>query len=99
MRQPVEEDDEILAVMPSGTVITEKVTEEMAEEFERDGLDFSNCIIRYVDYPGLEWIAEGPGVPFPLSRTELDELCERAEQEGRSVLDALGEELKRRMDS
>jgi hypothetical protein len=53
MRQPVEEDDEILAVMPSGTVITEKVAEEMAEEFERDGLDFSNCMIRYVDYPGL----------------------------------------------
>jgi hypothetical protein len=91
-------DDEILGVTPSGTVITEKVAEEMAEEIERDGLDLSNFKIVYVDYPGLEWIAEGPGVPCPLSYTELGELCRRAEEEGRSFNDALGEELKRRID-
>jgi hypothetical protein len=91
-------DDEILGVTPGGAVITEKVAEEMAEEIERDGLDLSNFKIVYVDYPGLEWIAEGPGVPCPLTYTELHELCGRAEEEGRSFNDALGEELKRRID-
>ena len=58
-------EEELRWVTDSGTVITEEVAEEMAEEIERDGLDLSNCKIVYVGYP---------------------------------LNDALGEELKRRID-
>jgi len=39
VKEPAADGDEILGVTRAGTVITEKVAEEMAEEFERDGLD------------------------------------------------------------
>jgi len=89
----------VLGVTRSGMVITEKVAEEMAEEFERDGLDPSKLVRCYVGHPVPGSSASNSGVAFPLSRAELDTARQRADREGRSFSDVALEELERHPDS
>ncbi|HKO37954.1 MAG TPA: hypothetical protein VJU14_06265 [Solirubrobacterales bacterium] len=98
MKEPAADGDEILGVTRAGTVITEKVAEEIAEEFERDGLDPVKVKRLYVGYP-VRSAASSSGVAFPLSRSELDAVRRHARKEGRSFSDAIRAELKRRTDS
>ncbi len=81
------EEEEILAVTRSGTVITEKVAEEMAEEFERDGLDPSKVERRYVGRPSLGPAGHSPRVSFRISPDLHKAAWKRADKEGRSLGD------------
>ena len=90
--------DEILGVTRSGMVITEEIAEQMAEEFERDGLDPSKVERLYVGHL-VCGDPDGPGMAFPLSRAELDAVRQRADQEGRPFSDVAQEELQRYRDS
>jgi hypothetical protein len=91
--------DEILGVTPSGTVITEKVAEEMAEEFERDGLDPSKVERRYVGRPSLGPKGLSPRVSFRVSPDLHKAAWKRADKEGRSLSDLAREAFTKYMDS
>jgi hypothetical protein len=85
--EPKEQEDQILGVTRSGTVITEKVAEEMAEEFERDGLDPSKVERRYVGRPSLGPAGNSPRVSFRISPDLHKAAWKRADKEGRSLSD------------
>lgn len=92
-------EEEILAVTRSGTVITEKVAEEMAEEIERDGLDISKLERRYVGRPSLGPGGHSPRVSFRISPDLHKAAWKRADKEGRSLSDLAREAFTRYMDS
>jgi hypothetical protein len=94
-----DDEDEILGVTPSGTVITEKVAEEMAEEFERDGLDPSKVERRYVGRPSLGAAGQSPRVSFRVSPDLHKAAWKRADKEGRSLSDLAREAFTKYMDS
>lgn len=90
--------DEILGVTPSGAVITEKVAEEMAEEFERDGLDPSKVERRYVGRPSLGPGGLSPRVSFRVPPDLYKAAWARADKEGRSLSDLAREAFNRYMN-
>lgn len=93
------EEEEILGVTPSGTVITEMVAEEMAEEVERDGLDPSKIERRYVGRPSLGAAGHSPRVSFRVPPDLYKAAWARADKEGRSLSDLAREAFGRYMNS
>lgn len=92
-------DDEVLGVTRSGTVITEKVAEEMAEEFEREGFDPSKVERRYVGRPSLGPAGHSPRVSFRVPPDLYKAAWARADKEKRSLSDLAREAFNRYMDS
>lgn len=93
------EDDEILGVTRSGMVITEKVAEEMAEEFEKNPPDLSQWQRRYVGRPSLGPGGHSPRVSFRVPPDLYEAAWARADKEGRSLSDLAREAFNRYMDS
>jgi len=93
------EDDEILGVTRSGMVITEKVAEEMAEEFEKNPPDPSEFERRYVGRPSLGPGGLSPRVSFRVPPDLYKAAWARADKEKRSLSDLAREAFNRYMDS
>jgi hypothetical protein len=92
-------EEELRWVTDSGAVITEEVAEQMAEEFERDGLDLSKIERRYVGRPSLGAAGHSPRVSFRAPKDLYDAAWKRADKEGRSLSELAREAFTRYMDS
>jgi len=91
-------EEEILAVTRSGMVITEKVAEEMAEDFERNPPDLSTWERRYVGRPSLGPNGVSPRVSFRVPPDLYEAAWARADKEGRSLSELAREAFNRYMD-
>lgn len=91
--------EELRWVTDSGTVITEEVAEQMAEEFERDGFDPANVERRYVGRPSLGPNGLSPRVSFRVSPELHKAAWARADKEGRSLSELAREAFDRFMDT
>lgn len=94
-----DEDDRVLGVSRSGTAITEKVAEEMAEEFEQEPPDPSELRRRYVGRPSLGAAGHSPRVSFRVPPDLYKAAWARADKEGRSLSDLAREAFNRYMNS
>lgn len=92
-------EEELQWVTNSGAVITEEIAEQMAEEFERDGLDLSKVERRYVGRPSLGPSGHSPRVSFRVPPDLYKAAWARADKEGRSLSDLAREAFSRYMDS
>ena len=92
-------ENEVLGVTRSGLVITEKVAEEMAEDFEKNPPDLSTWERRYVGRPSLGPNGLSPRVSFRVSPELHKAAWARADKEGRSLSDLAREAFNRYMDS
>lgn len=92
-------DKEGLGVTPSGTVITEELAEQWAEEIERNPPDPSQLKRRYVGRPSLGAAGRSPRVSFRASMDLYKAAWKRADEEGRSLSDLAREALQRYLDS
>lgn len=97
-KQKVEKDQEILAVTRSGTVITEEIAEQMAEEFEKEPPDPPELRRRYVGRPSLGGAGHSPRVSFRVPPDLYKAAWARADKEKRSLSDLAREAFKRYMD-
>jgi hypothetical protein len=93
------DEEEILGVTRSGMVLTEKVAEQMAEEFERNPPDPSKLERRYVGRPSLGPAGHSPRVSFRVPPDLYKEAWARADKEGRSLSDLAREAFTRYMNS
>lgn len=84
-------------ITPSGTVITEEIAEELAEEAER-GYDISRLERRFVGRPSLGQEGVSPRVSFRASQDLYDAAWKRADKEGRSLSDLAREALQQYLD-
>jgi hypothetical protein len=91
--------DEGLGVTRSGTVITEELAEQWAEEFERNPPDPSQLERRYVGRPFLSEAGRSPRVSFRVSMDVYKAAWKRADEEGRSLSSLAREALERYLDS
>jgi hypothetical protein len=94
-----EKEEEILGVTRSGMVITEKVAEQMAEEFEKEPPDPSELRRRYVGRPSLGPGGLSPRVSFRVPPDLYKAAWARADKEGRSLSELAREAFNRYMDS
>lgn len=86
-------------VTRSGTVITEEIAEQMAEEMETRDFDPSTWKRQYVGRPSLGSTGVSPRIGFRAS-PELHKAAQaRAAEEGRSLSDLAREALTRYMNS
>lgn len=92
-------DEELRWVTNSGKVITEKVAEEMAEDFEKNPPDLSTWKRRYVGRPSLGPNGLSPRVSFRVPPELHKAAWARADKEGRSLSDLAREAFTRYMDS
>ncbi len=92
-------EEEILAVTRSGMVITEKVAEEMAEDFEKNPPDLSTWKRRYVGRPSLGPKGLSPRVSFRVPPDLYEAAWARADKEGRSLSELAREAFNRYMDT
>jgi hypothetical protein len=92
-------EEELRWVTNSGKVITEKVAEEMAEDFEKNPPDLSTWKRRYVGRPSLGPNGLSPRVSFRVPSDLHKAAWARADKEGRSLSDLAREAFKRYMDS
>ncbi|MGN6557181.1 MAG: hypothetical protein ACTHLH_04115 [Solirubrobacterales bacterium] len=92
-------DDKDFGVMPSGTVITEELAEQWAEEFERNPPDPSELERRYVGRPSLSEAGRSPRVSFRVPMDVYKAAWKRADDEGRSLSKLAREALERYLDS
>jgi predicted HicB family RNase H-like nuclease len=100
VKKPDKDDKEqILGVTRAGTVITEEIAEQMAEEIEREGLDPSKVERRYVGRPSLGPAGHSPRVSFRVPPDLYKAAWARADKEGRSLSDLAREAFTRYMDS
>lgn len=100
VRKPKKESkDELAWETSSGAVITEEIAEQMAEEFERDGLDQSKVERRYIGRPSLGPSGLSPRVSFRAPPDLYKAAWARADKEGRSLSDLAREAFTRFMDS
>jgi hypothetical protein len=99
VKKPGKKAEELRWVTDSGTVITEEIAEQMAEEFERDGLDLSKVERRYVGRPSLGPNGLSPRVSFRVPPDLHKAAWARADKEGRSLSDLAREAFTRYMDS
>jgi hypothetical protein len=99
VRKTKSADQEVLGVTPSGTVITEELAEQWAEELEREGLDISKVERRYVGRPSLSKAGRSPRVSFRASTDLYKAAWKRADKEGRSLSSLAREALERYLDS
>ncbi len=92
-------DDEVLGVTRGGTVITEELAEQWAEEIEREPPDPSQLERRYVGRPSLGRAGQSPRVSFRASPKLFKAAWKRADAEGRSLSSLAREALERYLDS
>lgn len=92
-------ENEVLGVTRSGLVITEKVAEEMAEDFEKNPPDLSTWKRRYVGRPSLGPNGLSPRVSFRVPPDLHKAAWARADQEGKSLSELAREAFNRHMDS
>lgn len=90
--------DEQEWVTRSGTVITEEVAEELAEEAEQ-GYDPAGLERRFVGRPSLGPEGVSPRVSFRADPDLYKAAWARADKEGRSLSDLAREALQRYLDS
>jgi hypothetical protein len=94
-----DEDEEILGVTRSGTVITEEIAEQMAEEFEKEPPDPSELRRRYVGRPSLGEAGHSPRVSFRVPPDLYKAAWARADKEKRSLSDLAREAFNRYMNT
>lgn len=94
-----DQDEEILGVTRSGLVITEKIAEQMAEEFEKEPPDPSELRRRYVGRPSLGKAGHSPRVSFRVPPDLYKAAWARADKEKRSLSDLAREAFSRYMDT
>jgi hypothetical protein len=99
MRKPGSAEDRGLGVMPSGTVITEELAEQWAEEFEKNPPDPSQLERRYVGRPSLSEAGRSPRVSCRVPMDVYKAAWKRADKEGRSLSSLAREALERYLDS
>jgi hypothetical protein len=92
-------EEEQVWVTRSGTVITEEIAEQMAEEIEREPPDPSKLERRYVGRPSLGPAGPSPRVSFRAPPDLYKAAWKRADKEGRSLSDLAREAFTRYMDS
>ncbi len=88
-----------LGVTLGGTVITEELAEQWAEEIERNPPDPSTLERRYVGRPSLSEAGRSPRVSFRVPIDIYKAAWKRADQEGRSLSSLAREALERYLDS
>lgn len=86
-------------VTRSGTVVTEELAEQWAEEIERDGFDPAKVERRYVGRPSLGPNGLSPRVSFRVSPELHKAAWARADKEGRSLSELAREAFDRYMDT
>ena len=86
-------------VTRSGTVITEELAEQWAEEFERNPPDPSEFERRYVGRPSLSTAGRSPRVSFRAPMDLYQAAWKRADKEGRSLSSLAREALERYLES
>jgi hypothetical protein len=86
-------------VTRAGTVITEELAEQWAEEFEQNPPDPSEFERRYVGRPSLSTTGRSPRVSFRAPMDLYKAAWKRADKEGRSLSDLAREALQRYLDS
>lgn len=91
--------DEDLGVTRGGTVITEELAAQWAEEFERNPPDPSQYERRYVGRPSLGKAGQSPRVSFRASPKLFKAAWKRADEEGRSLSSLAREALERYLKS
>jgi hypothetical protein len=94
-----ETEEELRWVTNSGKVITEKVAEEMAEDFEKNPPDLSTWSRRYVGRPSLGPNGLSPRVSFRVPPELHKAAWARADKEGKSLSELAREAFNRYMDS
>ncbi|HEV2791131.1 MAG TPA: hypothetical protein VGV69_07525 [Solirubrobacterales bacterium] len=82
-------------VTRSGTVLTEELAEEWAEEIEQNPPDPSQLMRRYVGRPSLGGAGRSPRVSFRVSPELSKAAWKRADEEGRALSDLAREALER----
>jgi hypothetical protein len=92
-------DDEVLGVTRGGTVITEELAEQWAEEIEQNPPDPSILERRYVGRPSLSEAGRSPRVSFRVPMDIYKAAWKRADKEGRSLSSLAREALERYLDS
>lgn len=92
-------EEEQVWVTRSGTVITEEIAEQMAEEIERNPPDPSKLERRYVGRPSLGAAGQSPRVSFRVPPDLYKAAWARADKEGRSLSDLAREAFNRYMES
>jgi hypothetical protein len=92
-------EEELRWVTDSGTVITEEIAEQMAEEFERDGFDPAKVERRYVGRPSLGPNGLSPRISFRVPPELHKAAWARADKEGRSLSELAREAFDRYMDT
>jgi hypothetical protein len=97
-RKGKETEEELRWVTDSGKVITEKVAEEMAEDFEKDPPDLSTWKRRYVGRPSLGPKGLSPRVSFRVPPDLYKAAWARADKEGKSLSELAREAFNRHMD-
>lgn len=94
----VSKDEEQVWETRSGTVITQEIADELAEEAER-GYDLDRLKRRFVGRPSLGPNGVSPRVSFRASEDLYAAAWKRADKEGRSLSDLAREALQRYLDS
>jgi hypothetical protein len=94
-----ESGDEVLGITRGGTVITEQLAEQWAEEIEKNPPDPSQLERRYVGRPSLSEAGRSPRVSFRASMDLYKAAWKRADDEGRSLSSLAREALERYLDS
>jgi hypothetical protein len=87
-------DEEALGRTRSGTLITEELAEQWAEEFERNPPEPSEFERRYVGRPSLSERGRSPRVSFRASMKLYKAAWKRADEEGRSLSSLAREALE-----
>lgn len=98
-KQKEKAEGELRWVTDSGKVITEKVAEEMAEDFEKNPPDLSTWHRRYVGRPSLGPNGLSPRVSFRVPPELHKAAWARADKEGKSLSELAREAFNRHMDS
>lgn len=98
-QKKLDPENEVLGVTRSGLVITEKVAEEMAEDFEKNPPDLSTWSRRYVGRPSLGPNGLSPRVSFRVPPDLHKAAWARADKEGKSLSELAREAFNRYMDS
>jgi hypothetical protein len=92
-------DDASLGVTRSGTVITEELAAQWAEEIEQNPPDPSQLERRYVGRPSLGVAGRSPQISFRASKDLLNAAWKRADEEGVSLSNLARQALERHLRS
>jgi hypothetical protein len=98
-KQKKNAEEEQVWVTRSGTVLTEELAEQWAEEIEKNPPDPSTLKRRYVGRPSLGAAGHSPRVSFRVPPDLYKAAWARADKEGRSLSDLAREAFNRYMDS